>query len=60
MEIEQDNTNGSGKSEEITITELEENHFAITAAKHALLGRILTDKQLSKKVVKRNDQKRLG
>lgn len=39
-------------AEEIIITELPENQFATKAAQYALLGKIYTEKSLSKKVIK--------
>lgn len=52
MDTEQHGSYSMEQQDEYTITELEENHFATEAAKNALLGRIYTEKSLSKKVVK--------
>lgn len=43
-----------------TTTEFEENHFATEAEKNALLGRIITQKTLNKKTIKRMIKKGWG
>lgn len=50
--MEQSSRDAIEHTEDFTIAELEENHFAAEAAKNALLGRIYTEKPLNKKVVK--------
>lgn len=47
-------------TDEMIITELEENEFATKTAKKALLGKIYTDKSLSKKVIKSMTKKGWG